>query len=46
VTWNTPQGIKAGVTAGIDDRGALLVQATHGVERIVGGELIWAREAP
>jgi BirA family biotin operon repressor/biotin-[acetyl-CoA-carboxylase] ligase len=42
VTWNTPQGIKAGVTAGIDEQGALLVQVDHGIERIVGGELIWA----
>jgi BirA family transcriptional regulator, biotin operon repressor / biotin---[acetyl-CoA-carboxylase] ligase len=42
VSWNTPQGIKTGVTAGIDDRGALLVQVTHGIERIVGGELTWA----
>jgi BirA family biotin operon repressor/biotin-[acetyl-CoA-carboxylase] ligase len=43
VTWNTPQGIKAGVTAGIDDRGALLVQVNHAIERIVGGELTWPR---
>jgi BirA family transcriptional regulator, biotin operon repressor / biotin---[acetyl-CoA-carboxylase] ligase len=43
VTWNTPQGIKTGVTAGIDNGGALLVQVNHGVERIVGGELTWAR---
>jgi BirA family biotin operon repressor/biotin-[acetyl-CoA-carboxylase] ligase len=42
VSWNTPQGIKTGVTAGIDDRGALLVQVAHGIERIVGGELTWA----
>jgi BirA family biotin operon repressor/biotin-[acetyl-CoA-carboxylase] ligase len=41
VTWNTPQGIKAGVAAGIDDYGALLVRVDHGVERIVGGELTW-----
>jgi BirA family biotin operon repressor/biotin-[acetyl-CoA-carboxylase] ligase len=42
VSWKTPQGIKTGVTAGIDDRGALLVQVAHGIERIVGGELTWA----
>lgn len=42
VTWNTPTGLKSGVTAGIDDRGALLVEAADGVERIVGGELTWA----
>jgi BirA family biotin operon repressor/biotin-[acetyl-CoA-carboxylase] ligase len=38
-----------GVTAGIDDRGALLVKTSAGVERIISGELHWhlqARQAP
>jgi BirA family biotin operon repressor/biotin-[acetyl-CoA-carboxylase] ligase len=30
-----------GVTAGIDDRGALLVKTAAGIERIVAGELQW-----
>lgn len=30
-----------GVTAGIDDQGALLVKTTSGVERIIAGELHW-----
>ena len=30
-----------GVTAGIDDEGALLVKTTSGVERIIAGELQW-----
>ncbi len=30
-----------GVTAGIADDGALLVQTTHGVERVIAGELHW-----
>jgi BirA family biotin operon repressor/biotin-[acetyl-CoA-carboxylase] ligase len=41
VTWTTPAGTHAGVTEGIDDRGALLVRAGDRVERIVGGEVNW-----
>lgn len=41
VSWGR-QGIRCrGVTAGIDDLGALLVDCEGGRERIVGGELIW-----
>ena len=32
---------KHGTTAGIDDRGALLVRTPAGVERIIAGELHW-----
>jgi hypothetical protein len=31
-----------GVTAGIDDDGALLVRVGEGVQRIVAGEVIWS----
>ena len=41
VSWTTPAGVQRGITAGIDDRGALLVQTTGGVERIVAGEITW-----
>ena len=41
VSWTTPDGDKNGVTAGIDDRGALLVRCNSGIERIVAGELVW-----
>ena len=41
VTWETPAGQRSGVTAGVDDAGALLVRTGNGVERIVGGEVIW-----
>jgi BirA family biotin operon repressor/biotin-[acetyl-CoA-carboxylase] ligase len=41
VRWETPAGPRTGVTAGIDDRGALLVDADGRIERIVGGEVIW-----
>jgi BirA family biotin operon repressor/biotin-[acetyl-CoA-carboxylase] ligase len=41
VTWTTSSGIASGVTAGIDDRGALLVRIDDRVERVVSGEVIW-----
>ena len=41
VSWDTPSGPRSGVTAGVDDRGALLVQAGDSLERIVAGELTW-----
>jgi BirA family biotin operon repressor/biotin-[acetyl-CoA-carboxylase] ligase len=41
VTWSTLSGPRSGVTAGIDDRGALLVRVGDDVERIVGGEVAW-----
>lgn len=41
VTWTTMNGTQSGVTAGIDDQGALLVQVGDRVERIVSGEITW-----
>jgi BirA family biotin operon repressor/biotin-[acetyl-CoA-carboxylase] ligase len=41
VSWTTPGGVRSGTTAGVDDRGALLVQVGDTVERIVSGELTW-----
>jgi BirA family biotin operon repressor/biotin-[acetyl-CoA-carboxylase] ligase len=41
VTWTTVAGPEAGVTAGIDDQGALLVRVGERLERIVSGEVIW-----
>jgi BirA family transcriptional regulator, biotin operon repressor / biotin---[acetyl-CoA-carboxylase] ligase len=41
VTWTTSSGIASGVTAGIDDLGALLVRVGDRVERIVSGEIVW-----
>lgn len=43
VAWDTPSGPQSGITAGIDDRGALLVRTGDRMERIVGGELTWLR---
>jgi BirA family transcriptional regulator, biotin operon repressor / biotin---[acetyl-CoA-carboxylase] ligase len=42
VTWTTPQGSQTGVTAGIDESGALLVRTPHGTERLIAGEVTWA----
>lgn len=41
VEWTTNAGTASGVTAGIDDLGALLVRAGDRVERIVSGEVLW-----
>ena len=41
VSWVTPDGDKSGVTAGIDDHGALLVRTGDGTARIVAGEVTW-----
>ena len=41
VTWQSPSGPRSGMTAGIDERGALLVEIDGSIERIVGGELAW-----
>jgi BirA family biotin operon repressor/biotin-[acetyl-CoA-carboxylase] ligase len=42
VTWQTPAGPQSGVTAGVDEDGALLVRVGARVERMVGGELWWS----
>jgi BirA family biotin operon repressor/biotin-[acetyl-CoA-carboxylase] ligase len=41
VTWSDAARARAGVTAGIDDSGALLVQTASGIERVIAGELQW-----
>jgi BirA family biotin operon repressor/biotin-[acetyl-CoA-carboxylase] ligase len=41
VTWRTPAGPQLGLTAGVDEAGALLVRVGDRIERIVGGELLW-----
>lgn len=41
VRWEAPDGERTGVTAGIDDAGALLVRAGGRVERIISGEVRW-----
>jgi BirA family biotin operon repressor/biotin-[acetyl-CoA-carboxylase] ligase len=41
VSWETADGPRSGVTAGIDDTGALLVRIGERTERLVAGEVIW-----
>lgn len=41
VTWNDGGQERTGVTAGIDDSGALLVQTASAIERVIAGELHW-----
>ena len=41
ITWTANQSVSSGVTAGIDDLGALLVRVDDRVERIVSGEVVW-----
>jgi len=41
VEWHGPQGTVTGLTAGLDDDGALLVGLEGRVERIIAGEIIW-----
>jgi BirA family biotin operon repressor/biotin-[acetyl-CoA-carboxylase] ligase len=41
VSWTGGAGPLTGVTAGVDDDGALLVRIGARIERIVGGEVTW-----
>jgi BirA family biotin operon repressor/biotin-[acetyl-CoA-carboxylase] ligase len=41
VVWQAASGPQAGVTEGIDERGALLVRVGDRMERIVAGEVTW-----
>ena len=41
VMWQGASGTQTGITAGVDDRGALLVRIDNRIERIVAGEVNW-----
>jgi BirA family biotin operon repressor/biotin-[acetyl-CoA-carboxylase] ligase len=41
VSWHDGARQQTGVTAGIDDSGALLVETPGGTERVIAGELQW-----
>jgi BirA family transcriptional regulator, biotin operon repressor / biotin---[acetyl-CoA-carboxylase] ligase len=45
VEWDTPAGRRSGTSAGIDERGALLIRTDQGVERVISGELWWRWDA-
>jgi BirA family biotin operon repressor/biotin-[acetyl-CoA-carboxylase] ligase len=42
VSWEASNGTQSGVTAGIDDMGALLVRVGDRTERLVAGEIHWS----
>jgi BirA family biotin operon repressor/biotin-[acetyl-CoA-carboxylase] ligase len=41
VQWQDVGGIRHGITAGIDETGALLVQSDGAIQRLVAGEVLW-----
>lgn len=41
VRWDDAAGPQAGITAGIDAAGALLVQSGDGLRRLTAGEVLW-----
>ncbi len=41
VSWEVDGARRRGVTAGVDEDGALLVARGGGTERVVGGEVVW-----
>src|SRR5262249_8949771 len=41
VAWSANAGSLSGITAGIDDQGALLVRVDGRIERVVAGEVSW-----
>jgi BirA family biotin operon repressor/biotin-[acetyl-CoA-carboxylase] ligase len=45
VEWDTPAGLRTGITEGIDAMGALLVRCGDVQERIVAGEVRWGLHA-
>jgi BirA family biotin operon repressor/biotin-[acetyl-CoA-carboxylase] ligase len=45
VSWETPTGVRAGVTEDIDPYGALLVRTDEGIERLIAGEVHWTPHA-
>jgi BirA family biotin operon repressor/biotin-[acetyl-CoA-carboxylase] ligase len=45
VEWDTPSGVRTGITEGIDDMGALLVRSGNTRERLVAGEVRWSLHA-
>ncbi len=41
VEWDQGNGGRRGVTAGVDEQGALLVRTAAGLERVIAGEVRW-----
>ncbi|MCX6543602.1 MAG: biotin--[acetyl-CoA-carboxylase] ligase [Acidobacteria bacterium] len=41
VEWQTGEGVRRGLTAGVDDGGALLINVAGTIERATAGEITW-----
>jgi len=41
IEWDGPDGVRTGVSAGLEQDGALRVATAQGVERIISGEVRW-----
>jgi len=41
VEWQTGAGLRRGLTAGVDDDGAMLVDVGGTLERVIAGEIVW-----
>jgi len=41
VEWQTGAGLRQGLTAGVDDDGALLIDVAGTIERVTAGEIVW-----
>ena len=46
VEWSDAASTRRGVTAGVDESGALLVETAYGRERVIAGELRWTLPDP
>lgn len=42
VTWEGPDGRRHGVTRGVDETGALLVEHDGRVDRVIAGDVLWS----
>ena len=42
VSWRADDVVLRGMTAGVDEDGALLVRTADGLQRLVAGEVVWA----
>jgi BirA family biotin operon repressor/biotin-[acetyl-CoA-carboxylase] ligase len=46
VEWSDAASTHSGLTAGLDESGALLIETASGLERVIAGELRWTLPAP
>jgi BirA family transcriptional regulator, biotin operon repressor / biotin---[acetyl-CoA-carboxylase] ligase len=46
VEWTDSTSTRRGLTAGLDESGALLIETANGMERVIAGELRWTLPDP